>query len=411
MLTRKKLYTICLLGTLFYFYETLIEVSPSTMLTGIMASFHINAATLGWLDSAYFLSYAAMQIPSGILLDYMSPRFLFPLAALCCCLGLALFALFPHTLGLALVGRFIAGIGGSFGLLGAMYLLSHYWPYQRYLAFAMGLAIMIGLSGGLMQAPMLWVVTHTSWRHLIVALAILAALFSTIMLRTLPKENAVIDVKKRFHIKHLAILKRPSMWCIAIYGGLMYLPTGILGSLWGIRYLQAYYSHYNATTLANVNALIFLGWIVGSPLWGWISDRLQTRKPILFFCAMLVTCCLFILAYSSSLSIFIISLVMFMLGVASGGSGLTFVMAKERNTRNVTGTAIGFVNMLAILPSVLLIPLFGWLLDTQWQGSIHGGARFYTLGNFQTALWFMVGIIGISVVLPFFMRSSKPVEK
>ena len=58
------------LGCLFYFYEFLLQVSPSVMSNELMRDFAITGHTLGILTGIYFYSYAAMQLPGGLLMDY-----------------------------------------------------------------------------------------------------------------------------------------------------------------------------------------------------------------------------------------------------------------------------------------------------------------------------------------------------
>ena len=62
------------LGCLFYFYECLLQVSPSVMSSELMQDFSVTGHTLGILAGVYFYSYAAMQLPGGVMLDYFGPR-------------------------------------------------------------------------------------------------------------------------------------------------------------------------------------------------------------------------------------------------------------------------------------------------------------------------------------------------
>ena len=57
------------LGAAFYFTGFYQRVAPAVMTDQLMADFEISAAALGHLSAFYFYSYAAMQIPTGILSD------------------------------------------------------------------------------------------------------------------------------------------------------------------------------------------------------------------------------------------------------------------------------------------------------------------------------------------------------
>ena len=79
-------------ASLFLIYEMALQMSPSVMAHDLMRDFHANAGILGVMVSAYFYSYAIMQIPSGVLYDHYGPRTLLSIAALLCALGTLFFA-------------------------------------------------------------------------------------------------------------------------------------------------------------------------------------------------------------------------------------------------------------------------------------------------------------------------------
>ena len=73
----------------------------------------------------------------------------------------------------------------------------------------------------------------------------------------------------------------PQSLLCGLISGLLFLPTTIFGMTWGVRFLQeARGREYEAAvTLA---ATVPIGWMVGCPLLGFISDRLGRRKPVIF---------------------------------------------------------------------------------------------------------------------------------
>jgi len=78
------------------------------------------------------------------------------------------------------------------------------------------------------------------------------------------------------------IIRNQQIWVNGMYGCLVYLPTTVFAELWGIPYLQ--HAHgLSAQGAGLANSLLFLGFILGAPLMGYISDKLQRRKfPMLF---------------------------------------------------------------------------------------------------------------------------------
>ena len=80
---------------------------------------------------------------------------------------------------------------------------------------------------------------------------------------------------------------------------------------------------------------------------------------------------------------------MFLLGTSAGIQPITFGLIREQNSQTVAGTAIAFNNMAVIFGGVILQPLFGFLLDFFWQGSLLNGVRTYGIFEYQHAMWIL----------------------
>lgn len=90
------------LGCVFYFYECLLQVSPSVMSNELMRDFAVTSQTLGILSGIYFYSYAAMQLPGGVMMDYFGPQKLLTLATTICAVSTIAFGLTDNFLPRAL---------------------------------------------------------------------------------------------------------------------------------------------------------------------------------------------------------------------------------------------------------------------------------------------------------------------
>src|SRR5262249_62243560 len=76
------------------------------------------------------------------------------------------------------------------------------------------------------------------------------------------------------------VFRNPQSILCGFISGLLFIPTTILGMTWGMRFLQEARGREfeAAVTLA---ATVPLGWMIGCPLLGFISDRLGRRKPVI----------------------------------------------------------------------------------------------------------------------------------
>jgi MFS family permease len=386
---------ICLLGASFYFYETILEIIPSTMINGIMGTYHINGFKAGIFDTCYFVTYAIMQIPGGALLDKYGARKVMPLAALSCFVGLSLFGITDHYY-VGLLGRLIAGLGGTFGLMGAMFIVSS-WVPSKHLALALGLTITLGLSGGLTEGALTSLVHLEGWRWVTLMLAFIALAIAVLMFLVL-RDNTHRTRQRTSLTDILNVIKSKQNRWIGLFGGLLYVPTGTIASLWGVNFFHTYFPTISLSTAANINSMIFLGWIVGSPAAGFISDAIKRRRLLLVLSS---ACCVLIflaISYFDHLSITKMFVLFFLIGLFSSFSGLTFVMAIERNPTS-SGAVIGFINMLAIIPTIIIAPLFGKILDHFWDGRLFHGARIFSLHAYQQGMKLEALLIGFAVVV------------
>src|SRR6185295_14736439 len=98
---------------------------------------------------------------------------------------------------------------------------------------------------------------------------------------------------------------------------------------WGVRFLQeARGREYDAAvTLA---ATVPLGWMVGCPLLGFISDRLGRRKPVILGGTVLLLAALAWALFGRA-EILRGATVGIIMGIASGAAMLPYTVIKEAN--------------------------------------------------------------------------------
>ncbi len=112
---------------MFYMYEFILQVSTAVMTNELMSDLHLNAAELGAMTAFYYYAYTPMQLPAGLLYDRFGPRLLLTLAVSVCALGAFLFAA-TSNVWMASTGRFLMGIGSAFSFIGALLLVSRWFP-------------------------------------------------------------------------------------------------------------------------------------------------------------------------------------------------------------------------------------------------------------------------------------------
>jgi len=371
-------------AALFFFYAWVMRVAPSVMVEELMRDFAVGAAVLGNLSAAYFYGYAGMQIPVGLLLDRFGPRRLIAIAALACAGGCALFAL-GTTLAAVIAGRFLIGASAAFSLVGAMAVAGQWFPANRF-AILSGGAMAMGMAGGVFgQAPLRLAVEATDWRtaNLLLALGgvgLAIAAIATIRDRW-RGSGGMKDV-----LSGLGIVARSRQcWLIALAGLGTSAPLLGFAGLWGVPFLVTAHG-LPRTMAASVTSALFIGWGVGAPLFGWLSDRIGRRKTPLLAGLALQCIAMAPLIYMPGLSVAALAGLCFLVGFLGSAQIVCFALARENHPPQLSGTAIGFVNMMVTGAGALFQPLVGFLLDLACSGEIAQGARVYDTGAYRLAL-------------------------
>ena len=395
------------LCALFYFYELLIQVSPSVIATDLMASFPgMTAGTLGLLGSVYFWTYSSIQLPVGFLIDKMGVRKLLTFATFFCSISCYLFA-HTHLVWALLLARAIIGFGSAFAIIGCAKIITTWFPPSLF-ALVFGLTVTIGSLGAILgESALAYTVEQFGWRDSMAYLG-LTGIILTILIAIFvrdyaennpaPKQNSTIS---GLYDGLKNVTSKTHNWLVAIYAGLMFTPTLAFAALWGGPYfMQAY--HLPRTDAANILALIFVGWAIGSPLLGRLSDKIQRRKPIMIFSSVAALILMSLMIYAHDLNLWQLQSLAFAYGFSYSGFLLAFSVSKETNSLAISATTFGFMNMLNNLGGAALQPIIGLILDKTWDGTLVNNTPLYSLENYHVALSIIPIVLAASIgVIPF----------
>lgn len=153
-----------------YFLSYLYRTVNAVIADELAASIGTSAAGLGLLTSAYFVAFAAFQLPLGVLLDRFGPRRVEASLLLVAAAGAAVFAAGERLETLA-AGRALIGLGVSACLMAALKANVTWWPKER-LPLVNGLFLAAGGSGAVFATtPVAALLEVTDWRGLFVGLS------------------------------------------------------------------------------------------------------------------------------------------------------------------------------------------------------------------------------------------------
>jgi MFS family permease len=400
------------LVALFYGYGALQRVAPSVMVPDLMAAFEVNAATLGSVSAFYFYAYAGLQLPVGLMLDRWGARRVMTGAALLTAAGGVLFAL-AGGVGGANLGRFLLGAGTSFTWIGCLTVATAWFPPRRF-ALATGLSTLAGMTGAIVgQAPLAALVARAGWRPAMLWIGLFALILAGVLwlvVRDRPRAAAAVHAAPSLAgllVGLRAVAGDPQLWVAAIAGCMMSTPVLVFAGLWGVPYLRAAYG-LSAPSAALYASLMMVGWAVGGPAFGWLSDRTGRRRGPLIAGALGLLVTTIAVFYAPGLSAGAAAVLLFLNGVMAGSMVIVFAVIRERWRPGQVGAAFGLVNTVVMAAGAVFQPLVGFLLDLNWDGAMADGARVYSRAAYDLAFATLPAAALAALLSMLLIRAVRP---
>jgi sugar phosphate permease len=393
------------LATLFYAYDYLLNVAPGGMKPQLSQAFNLSAGDLGILSSCYLWTYGLMQIPAGLLMDTVGPRKLLTFAGLSCAIGALLFGL-ADTIVAACIGRLFMGFGASFAVVGCSKIASVWFPPRRFALF-MGIMVAIGTLGAAFGlAAVNPIIQNYGWKQTLFGGAVISFALSAAMWMILRDKPSVTIAVETVTVKQVPILTGlkevivcKQDWYAAIYAGLMYVPTLAFGALLGTPYLVEAHG-FSQADAGFLSSLLFVGWVFGGPVYGWVSDYIGRRNIPMYFANISTLLVSLWLIYGYGYSFNSVAIAMFLLGFFSSGFLIAFVVTREKNRPEISGTAIGFINMLNTFSGAFFQLAIGWILDLVATDAVYTEAgKAFSMLDYQKALT----CIPVCLIISLFM--------
>ncbi|NOR24758.1 MAG: MFS transporter [Desulforhopalus sp.] len=414
-LAKWSIFTILILTYILVYFH---RMAPGVVSEYLMGAFQITGTQLGTLSAIYFFVYACMQIPSGVIADTLGTRTSVISGNLVAGAGSIVFGM-AGSFEVACVGRFLVGLGVSVVFISIMKSNSVWFPAKVF-GLMSGLTLLIGNLGSVLAAgPLAALLTIFSWRTVFIGIGFLSLTLSVLgflIVKNRPEdlgfpapnvqaetESGALDTSWLKNLGSvISVLPLwPGFWVqFGMIGGLY----SFMG-LWAIPYLRDVHG-LDRSYAANHMTTMLLCFAVGALFFGWFSDRIGRRKPILITCVLGYTLSWLILVYapwSPGVSSF---LLFGFMGFTGSGFVLTFAAAKEIIHPNLSGMAVSVVNTGCFIGTALMQPLFGYIADLSWDGTIENGIRIYSQIDYYHGFLLMLIFAAIAVVGSFRLRET-----
>jgi MFS family permease len=273
---RKHRWFIIALLTISALINYLDRATLSIALPKISIDLSLGPAAKGLLLSAFFWSYALMQVPMGWFADRYNVYWLyagsFALWSLACGLtGIA------GSLAMAILFRIILGVGEAIYLPGCMRLITQLFaPQDR--GLPSGLLDLGTRTGLALGAPLVaWLTTHYGWRRMFFVVGFSALLWLPFWLLAMPSrlrgDRRSAGGKGKADGRHAQgfIIDRNLLGCCL--GGFCFGYYQYLLVTWLPDFLVQV-RHLSILEAGAYSSLTYFVWALSGPFGGWISDRM-----------------------------------------------------------------------------------------------------------------------------------------
>lgn len=398
---------VCIAASLFFFYEFIQGNMFASIADNIMHDFSIQVDKMAYLSSIYYLSNVVFLFVAGMMLDRFSAKKTMICAMLLCVLSTFVLA-HTESFSLALLCRFVTGIGSAFCFLGPIRIASRWFPPTR-MALVTGVIVTIAMTGGMLaQYPLTKMVVYFGWRESLSLVAWLGLALLVMMAFWIKDTPVNAPAAQQNKMDVLSIAKKAysntQNMRAALYTSLMNMAVAVFGAMLGSLYLIQRLG-VTKEEAAVVNSMLFLGAIIGGPFMGWVSDKMGLRVlPMKIGAIASIATVLAIMYLPVSLSL--MGALFFLLGFFTASQVISYALVAESSPPAMTATAVSLISILTQGGYIVYQNIFSTLLAHSGNMNMVNNVPVYALQAYQNAaLLFPLGL-SLALFLIFKLRET-----
>jgi MFS family permease len=259
-----------------YYLSFLFRTINATVAGALTAEFGLGAGDIGLLTSVYYLTFAAAQLPIGILLDRYGPGQIQSAVMVAAAVGAALFAA-SDNFWLLLGGRALIGLGVAASMTAGLKALVLWFPGER-IPLLNGLMVMLGALGALTATlPAEFLLVSVGWRPLFELLAMASAGCALFIYLVVPdKPAAMAGAERPTAISLKAIYTDPRFWRLVPLSATCIGTSWALQGLWAAPWLTDV-ERLDRSALLQHLLFMAIALSLAALLWGVAVDRFRRR--------------------------------------------------------------------------------------------------------------------------------------
>ncbi len=410
----RRRWLLWLLLAAVYLLVSLFRLSTAVLSDDLTRAFEMTATELGNLHAAFFYVYAPLQILSGALADRFGARRSAAAGGLTLNAGAVVFG-FADGYAAALAGRLLMGVGASVVFIAILRFCANWYRKEEFAAMSGFTVAVSGVGGIAATAPLALLVSALGWRAAVLALAsfgLLASAAIYLFVRDSPRDAGLPPVDGVAEPPEVSfsdvlsnlkdIVSRLDTWVIGL---VMFCATGVnitVFGLWGVPYIVQVYG--SSVVEASYYVLLgSVGFTVGPPAIGRLSDRTGVRKPLMVASGAIYTLAYLVVAVTVDPPLAVVGAAFFVAGFFTGGLVLALTVVKERHSATASGTALGTVNGAAFVGAAVFPTAMGAALDVYWTGETVAGSRVYSEAGYQIAFALAAAAGAVATVTAYYL--------
>jgi predicted MFS family arabinose efflux permease len=396
-----RMWIIWLLASFFYAYQYILRVTPSVLMSDLLAKFHVSAEQFGQFSGVYYIGYAAMHIPIGILLDRVGPKIILPLSLILSVLGL-MPLIYSDEWAYPTLGRLFIGMGSSGAILGVFKIIRLGFGDAKFNRM-LGISVTIGLIGAIWGGlPLQFLLDTLGLEKLIWLVSAIGILLALSIYIAVPKQkplamvgnaSILIDIKN--------VLTNKKVLAVCLLGGMMVGPLEGFADVWGKEFLKSNMGFDN-NLASGLPSYIFFGMCFGAPIITYLADKFRSYFGFIIAGAVIMASS-FVWIFSSTFTPFELKILFSLVGVMCAYQILVIYLASTFVDETVVGLTTACANMIIMLFGYMFHTIIGKLMDINWDGTLVEGVRVYPPEAFVQGLsiipiGLIVGAIGFTLV-------------
>lgn len=370
-ISRFTAWSMWLTVSFFYGYQYILRVMPNILMADIIERYKISASAFGQFSGLYYIGYAMMHIPLGIMFDRYGLKRVVPVCMLMTSIGL-LPLIFTDILLYPLVGRMLIGMGSSAAILGIFKVIIFAFGTEKF-THMFSLSTIIGLAGAIYGGgPVSYMCKIMGYQFVVGFFAFIGACLAILTYFIMPHIPAHTTTSAFSDIRDVLLTKKVIIICLC--SGLFVGTIEGFADVWASTFLKLRYG-LSEGLAASLPAVIFLGMCFGGPFLSFIAKK--TKNYIGTIIAAGFTIMIgFTILVSGLMPNYYVPIIFGFIGVASAYKILALYKTTTYLDDRLASLAAAVVNM--------VVMFFGYLFHTSIGLVVNamGGAK-----NPQALAW------------------------